>query len=513
MNETDKHVRALVRARFPLLYVLSFEEQRVLQGLAEVAQAENYELLVWSVTKGLRNLAHPDRVVSDEAQDYLGVLRYIPQYGGDGLFVLLDFHPFMKDPMAVRGLRDLVGELTVTQKTAVILSPSLEIPPEMEKEIAVVDYPLPISRELEAIVDEMALRLPEGASLDLQEEDKEALLHALQGLTATEAENALALAVVSHRGLGRRAIRLVIREKKQIIRKSRVLEFFPVEDLSLAEVGGLDNLKAWLRMRAGAFSEAARDYGLRPPRGVFMVGVPGAGKSLTAKAVGGEWAMPVIRLDVGAVFQGIVGSSEENMRRALQLAEAVAPCVLWVDEVEKGLSGLGSSNVSDAGTSARVFSTILTWMQEHTSPVFVAATCNDVRALPPEFPARFDEIFFLDLPLPIERKEIFAIHLRKRGRDHAQFDLERLASASEEMVGREIERAVEEGMMIAFNQGRDLETGDVVQALRALVPVSKLYRERIEALRTWAAGRARFASGRPDGEPKELARRLKLGGD
>nr|HID13620.1 AAA family ATPase [Anaerolineae bacterium] len=510
MNQTDKHIRALVRARFPLIYVLSHEEGRVLAGLAEVAEVENYSLLVWSVTRGLFDFACPDRPVSDEAQDYLGVLRFIPRYQGDALFVLLDFHAFLRDPVAVRGLRDLVRELTVTQKTVIILSPSLVIPPEMEKEITVVDYPLPTREELGAIADEMVQRLPEGATVDLDDESREALIRALQGLTATEAENALALAVVTHKGLDPRAIPLIIREKKQIVRKSRALEFFPVEELNLGQVGGLDNLKAWLRLRASGFSEAAREYGLEPPRGVFLVGVPGTGKSLTAKAIGGEWGMPVIRLDMGAVFQGVVGSSEENIRLALKMAEAVAPCILWCDEIEKGLAGLGSSNVSDAGTTARVFSTILTWMQEHTSPVFVAATCNDVTALPPELPARFDEIFFLDLPTEEERKEIFAIHLARRERDPEKFDLEALARASEGLVGREIERAVKEGMRFAFTAGREVETADILQAVKTIVPLRELYRERIEALRTWAAGRARPASGEPEGEGKEQARRLRL---
>jgi len=506
----NKHIRALIRARFPLLYILSYEERRVLEALEAIAEAEGYRLLVWSVTKGLRDVARPDVPVSDEAQDYLGVLRFIPRYEGDALFVLLDYHAFLRDPVAVRGLRDLVGELTVTQKTAIILSPSLVIPPEMEKEIVVVDYPLPTREELAAIVDEMVRRLPEGATVDLDEEGKEALIRALQGLTATEAENALALAVVTYKGLDRQAIPLIIREKKQIVRKSRALEFFPVEELDLNQVGGLGNLKAWLRLRAADFSEAAKEYGLESSRGVFLVGIPGTGKSLTAKAVGGEWGMPVIRLDMGAVFQGVVGSSEENIRQALKLAEAVAPCILWLDEIEKGLSGLGSSNFSDGGTTARVFSTFLTWMQEHTSSVFVAATCNDVTALPPELPARFDEIFFLDLPTEQERMEIFAIHLRKRGRDPERFDLEALARASEGLVGREIERAVKEGMRIAFNAGREVKTADILQALEALVPLRELYREKIEALRTWAAGRARPASGRPEAEERNQERRLKL---
>ena len=508
MNQTDKLIRKLVRARYPLLYVVSYEEARVLEGLAEITEKERYDLLVWSVTGGLRYHARPDTVVSDEAGDFIGVLRYIPRYEGDALFVLLDYHPFVADPTAVRGLRDLVQKLTVTQKTVVVLSPTLTIPPEMEKEIAVVDYPLPTREELAAILEEMVARLPEGARFDLDDEGKEAVVRGLQGLTATEAENALALAVVTYQGLDRQAIPLIIQEKKQIVRKSRALEFWSVEDLTLTQVGGLDNLKAWLRMRASGFSQAALEYGLEFPRGVFLVGVPGTGKSLTAKCVGGEWGMPVIRLDMGAVFQGIVGSSEENIRRALKLAEATAPCVLWLDEVEKGVGG--TRGELDGGTASRVFGTILTWMQEHTTPVFVAATCNDVTALPPELPARFDDIFFLDLPVAEERMEIFAIHLGKRKRDPGKFDLGALAEASEGLVGREIERAVKEGMRHAFSEGREVETSDVVQAVEQIVPLVQLYRERIEALRRWAADRARPASSQAEKQLTSGERQLRI---
>jgi len=508
MNETDKVVRKLIRARYPLLYIVSYEESRVLEGLAEIAEKERYDLLIWSVTAGLRHHSRPDSVVSDEAADFIGVLRYIPQYEGDALFVLLDYYPFLSDPTAVRGLRDLARKLTVMQKTAIILSPSLSIPPDLEKEITVVDYPLPSRGELAAILDDMIARLPEEAVVDLDDEGKEAVVRALQGLTAAEAENVLALAVVTYRGLNQQAISLIIREKKQIVRKSRALEFWPVEDLSLTQVGGLDNLKAWLRLRASGFSQAALEYGLDFPRGVFLVGIPGTGKSLTAKSIGGEWNMPVIRLDMGAVFQGIVGSSEENIRRALKLAEAVAPCILWLDEIEKGL-GTGRSEL-DGGTAARVFGTILTWMQEHTSPVFVAATCNDVTALPPELPARFDEVFFLDLPTAEERREIFAIHLAKRRRDPADFNLDALAEASEGLVGREIERAVKIGMRHAFNEKREVETSDIVEAAREIVPLVRLYREQIDALRRWAADRAKPASSHAEKQLRGGERKLRI---
>jgi len=504
-------IRCLLRARYPLLWILSQEEMRVLATLNEVACRERMKLLVWTVTKGLvpyQALAkawlegRPDEAkpVNEDTQDYLGVLHFIPRYMGEAIFVLLDFHHFLSNPVVIRALKDLAREIAPQQKTTIILSPTLNIPPDLEKEIQIIDFPLPTKEELAAILENIIANLPEETedgkptTFALTEEDKEALVRSLQGLTAQEAESVLLQAAVRLGGLTPEAIKIVTEAKKAILRNSRALEFYPTHDLSLEHVGGLDLLKAWLKERAKAFTDKAREYGLPWPKGVLLVGVPGTGKSLSAKTIAAEWGLPLLYLSMGAIFQGVVGASEENIRTALKTAEAIAPCVLWLDEIEKGLAGLQSSSFSDAGTTARVLGILLTWLQEHSAPVVLVATANDPNALPPELLRRFDDIFALDLPTFEERIAIFSIHLRKRNRDPENFDLALLASETEGFTGAEIEKAVVAGMFKAFAQDREVTTEDILEACREIVPISRTKADEIQALRNWAIGRARPAS-------------------
>jgi SpoVK/Ycf46/Vps4 family AAA+-type ATPase len=321
---------------------------------------------------------------------------------------------------------------------------------------------------------------------------REKLVQAALGLTTAQAQRVFAKAIVADGVLDDRDIALVTEEKKQIIRENEALEFFAVTE-TLGDVGGLGVLKDWLRLRERAFTQEARAYGLPSPKGIALIGIPGTGKSLTAKMIGGLWQLPLLRLDVGSLFGSLVGESEERARRALRLAETVAPCIVWIDELEKALASGGM----DGGTSTRVFGTILTWMQEKTAPCFVVATANDVGALPPELlrKGRFDEIFFLDLPTLDERKEIFAVHLRKRNRMPHDFDLPRLAGESEGYVGSEIEQAVIDAMYLGFGAGREFTTDDVSASLKRQVPLSVSQRETIGALREWLReGRAQSAS-------------------
>jgi len=286
-----------------------------------------------------------------------------------------------------------------------------------------------------------------------------------------------------------------VSEKEQIIRKSGILEFFPVSE-SLTDVGGMDSLKRWLQKRGHAFSEKAREFGLPQPKGILLLGVQGCGKSLICKASASLWKTPLLRFDVGKVFSGIVGGSEENIRKAIKTAEAISPCILWIDELEKGLSGIQSSSFSDAGTTARVFGTFLTWQQEKAVPVFTIATCNSVENLPPELlrKGRFDEIFFVDLPSDAERREIFSIHITKRNRDADAFDLDTLSKVSSGFSGAEIEQAVISGMFDAFDENAELETKHILEAIYDTVPLSVTMKEGIEHLRKWAATRAIPAS-------------------
>ena len=326
-------------------------------------------------------------------------------------------------------------------------------------------------------------------------EQRDKLLEAALGLTLDEADNAFGAALLNDGRLDSADIHTILAQKQLIIRQSGVLDYYPAEE-DLAEVGGLDNLKDWLRKRALAFSREARDFGLPHPKGVLLTGVQGCGKSLSAKAIANNWQLPLLRLDVGKLFAGLVGSSEENMRKAIKLAEAIAPCVLWVDELEKGFSGLQSSGSVDGGTTARVFGTFLTWMQDKKSNVFVVATANQIQGLPPELlrKGRFDEIFFIDLPDPAERAAIFEIHLVKRRREPGRFGISRLVQVTEGFSGAEIEQVVISGLYEAFAGGMDLQDHFLLQAVRQTVPLSVTMREEVDYIRHWAKTRAVQAS-------------------
>jgi SpoVK/Ycf46/Vps4 family AAA+-type ATPase len=354
----------------------------------------------------------------------------------------------------------------------------------------VVEFPPPATPELEAVLNQLT-QTP-GVKVNLTRLGREKLVQAALGLTAAQAQRVFAKAIVRDGVLDDRDIDLVTEEKKQIIRESEALEFYATHETP-DDVGGLGVLKEWLRLRERAFTQEARDYGLPAPKGIALIGIPGTGKSLTAKMIGGLWRLPLLRFDVGALFGSLVGESEARARRALQLAETVAPCVVWIDEMEKGLAHGGL----DSGTSTRVFGTILTWMQEKTAPCFVVATANDIASLPPELlrKGRFDEIFFLDLPTLEERQEIFTVHLRKRGRLPQDFEVPRLARESEGYVGAEIEQAIIDAMYTGFNAGREFTTEDISAALQRQVPLSVSQRETINALRDWLReGRAQSAS-------------------
>jgi ATP-dependent 26S proteasome regulatory subunit len=501
----QEDLEVLVRARYPLLYVVSWEEQRVVEMLDQMAQKLAKRLLTWSVTQGITDAK--GAAVEASARDPQAALDYAARVNEAAIVVLKDFHPYMQDAGVIRRLRDLVSGFKSTYKTLLILSPQLTIPCELEKDVTVLDYDLPGPHELKALFEQIVSASQNGQkfAVDLKPGEKEKLVQAVQGLTMSEAESTFARAIVQNGKLDIRAVDVILSEIKQIVRKSRQIEYFEAKD-EFGQIGGMENLKDWLTKRGKSFTEEARKFGLPQPKGLLLLGVQGCGKSLTCKAISGLWKLPLLRLDMGAIFGGLVGQSEENMRRAIKTAEAVAPCILWLDEIEKGLSGTQSSGTSDAGTTARVFSTFLTWLQEKTKPVFVAATANNISMLPPELlrKGRLDEIFFVDLPSLAERKEIFSIHLKRRQRDPAKFGVEALAQQSAGYSGAEIEQIVIEALSEAFTQGREVTDADLAHALRALVPLSKTMREEIDHLRQWAATRARPAS-RPESAPAAAA--------
>lgn len=499
--EKETELDLLIRAKYPYLYILSWEERHIEEVLRRVAAQHKKRLFAWTVTEGIKAIDTPRPVpVDPNARTPLRALEHIADSREAAIFVLKDLHPFFGDGrsldeiMLVRQMRDMALELKSSQKTVVLLSPVLRFPPELEKSVAILEYPLPTLAELGGALDRVlrSVRSRFDLPFSLDEEERERVLKAAQGLTTMEAENVFARSVVLTRRLD---LQVIVAEKKQIIRRSRALEYYDsAEDMT--RVGGMAELKAWLNKRGLAFSEKARQFGLPEPRGVLLLGVQGGGKSLIAKAVASLWKLPLLRLDMGKVFSEMVGSSEENMRAALQMAEAVSPSILWIDELEKGLAGLASSHRSDAGTAARVFGSFLVWLQEKTAPVFIVATSNDISQLPPELlrKGRFDEIFFIDLPNYEERQEIFAIHLAKRHRNPHRFNLERLAQETEGFSGAEIEQVVISALYDAFEAGRDMEEADLVNNIVLSVPLSQTMREQMTALRNWARTHARPAS-------------------
>jgi len=511
----EQEIETLIRARYPLLYLVTSEEGRAQQMLENVAQRRQKRLYEWSCSTGIvaagASIQSPKHRASSSKDPLVALDQVIDQIE-PAIFLFKDFHPFLtRSNFAVtRKLKEIALHLKNSLKTVVIISPVLEIPPELEKEITVLNFPLPGIDELSLLLDRILDEVREAKQIvtDLDAAGRERLLQAALGLTVTEAENVFAKILVKNQRLSGDDVGDVFEQKQQVIRKSGLLEYCSNEE-SFAQVGGLAVLKEWLGKRALAFSEEARTFGLPAPKGILLLGVQGCGKSLCAKAVASQWQLPLLRFDIGRMFGSFVGSSEENVRRAITVAESIAPAILWVDELDKAFAGAQSSGASDGGTTARVVGTLLTWLSEKTAPVFVVATANDISHLPPELlrKGRFDEIFFVDLPAEDERTDVFRIHLLRRGREPEQFDVARFAAESDGLSGAEIEQAVVSALYDAFAAGEELRSDHVLGALRETVPLARTMDKQIEQLRAWADGRARNASrtretGRDDKETK-----------
>jgi ATP-dependent 26S proteasome regulatory subunit len=486
----EQELDLLIRSSAPVVYVPTPEEERAEQLITNVARAITpaREMAVWDFVDGFQ----PGGAArSNPVQALVEIEHANPT--APALFVLRDFHRFLDDAQVSRRLRNLARHLRSSRKTAIILAPTLRIPADLAEEITVLDLlppsPQEIAEELERILEGVTVRLSGGSH--------EALVKACQGLMLDRIRLGMARAIASYGKLDERAIPLMLEEKKQRIRRTEVLEFWPAAE-TIDDIGGLDILKTWLEQRAAAFTSEAREYGLPYPKGILLVGIQGTGKSLSAKATASLWQLPLLRLDMGRLMGGLVGESEARTREMIRIAEAMAPCVLFVDELDKGFAGLGSGFVGDSGTSARVLGTILTWMEEKESPVFIAATANSVETLPPEVlrKGRFDEIFFVDLPSERERREILEVHLaRVRPNRIRDFDLGQLAFQSEGFNGAEIEQAIYDAMHSAFDERREFDTEDILRAMARIVPLSKTAQERIARLQEWAAtGRCRLAS-------------------
>ena len=507
VREVNKQLEVLIRARYPIIFIVSWEEKRVEEALIAIAQKRNKGLYTWTATDGLKSPMIQGHF-SESLKHPVAVLDHVIKSKEPSvIFILKDFHPFLEEHLIIRKLKDVSDSIRKSRNTLILLGPELKIPRELEKIISVLDYPLPGYPELEGLLNELieSVKKNPSVTIDLNPEVKEKIINAAMGLTRLESESAFAKAVVRNNRLGEEDIDVILSEKEQIIRKSGILEYYHTSE-KFSQIGGLINLKEWLVKRASAFSERARDYGLPQPKGMLLLGVQGCGKSLAAKVISSLWNLPLLRLDLGQVFSGIIGSSESNMRRAILMAETLSPCILWIDEIEKGLAGTKSSGMSDGGTTARIFATILSWMQEKTKPVFVIATANDISQLPPELlrKGRFDEIFFVDLPNRNEREQIFKIHLKKRDRKPEDFDLNQLTNASEGYSGAEIEQAIISALYDAFSDNeREINTQDILKAISETFPLSKTMEDKITELREWAKHRARPSSP-PEGVEKKF---------
>lgn len=481
----------MLRARYPILYVPTPEEERLEGAIATAAKnLGNRALYTWDFVDGYRGNANDQGVAVRNPLQALEHLEKLPT-GTPVIAILRDFHRFLEDVAVARKLRNL-GRLFKSQpKNIVITAAELSLPGELSEVVTVLEFPLPKVQEIKAELE----RLLGATGQSLDERNLDNLVRSCQGLSLERIRRVLARAIATHGEINPNDLDLVLEEKRQTIRQTQILDFYPTSE-QITDIGGLDNLKDWLLRRGDAFSEKARQYGLPHPRGLLLAGIQGTGKSLTAKAIAHHWHLPLLRLDVGRLFAGLVGESESRTRQMIQIAEALSPCILWIDEIDKAFSGLDGRG--DSGTTNRVFGTFLTWLAEKQSPVFVVATANNIQTLPAELlrKGRFDELFFVGLPNRQERQAIFEVHLsRLRPHNLKAYDLERLAYETPDFSGAEIEQTLVEAMHLGFSQNRDFQTDDVLEAASQIVPLARTAQDQIEALQAWAAaGRARPAS-------------------
>tara|TARA_Y100001968_G_C19453446_1_gene770364 strand:- start:3201 stop:4676 length:1476 start_codon:yes stop_codon:yes gene_type:complete len=488
MKAWEENLDLLIRARTPIILIRTNEEIRVEELLQKSSSRfDSRRLAIWDYIQGLQGLINSNGVGAKQPMAVLQWLQKVESNNPTTLF-LKDFHQFCEDPGIARMLKNLSLELRKTSHNIILSSGTWNPPSDLDDVLSILDLPLPTQSELKGLLKNIANA--SGSSLD--ENVLEELTRACSGLSEIRVRQVAARALAQRGKMGREDLKEVLEEKRQNIARSEVLEYCETKN-SQADVGGLDALKKWLGQRYVAFSKEAKDFGLPLPKGVLLLGPQGTGKSLTAKSIADSWSMPLLRLDVGRLFAGLVGASEARTRETIQRAEAMSPCILWIDEIDKAFGG---DSRSDGGTSQRVLANILTWMAEKTSAVFVVATANAIDRLPPELlrKGRFDEIFMLELPVKEERLSILNLHVQQR-RPNLNIHLETIVDRTGGFSGAELEQVVIEGMHIAFAEKRELQESDLIIAAAQLVPLSRTAKEQLESLKEWAStGRARPAS-------------------
>src|ERR1700731_25822 len=521
-------LKVLLDSSTPIVAIESIEEVRAVRLVRAACVALNLAAYEWTIASGLvrcgsdvgeivpevRGLtsaygaaAAQEALINTKAiynsQEPAQMLANLEGISLEAAFILKDLHRHMDEPVVVRRVRDVGQKFSEHRRTIILTAPKIDIPPELRGLVEFLELPLPDRRRLRQIIDEVVVRISRNHTLQRKLDPKgyDAVVESLRGLTEEEAERTLSQALVTRYSLCPEIANDVVETKKALLRRSEMLEFVEADE-AFSNLGGMDNLKRWLAERRGAWEDSARDFGLESPHGVIILGVQGCGKSLFARAVAGEWNLPLVKFDTAAIYDKYIGETEKRIRKVFTVAEGLAPCVLWIDELEKVFAGSGPDSASvDAGVSSRLLASFLSWMQDRKTPVFVAATCNNVSALPPELirKGRFDELFFVDLPNQAERKQIFSIQLAKRKRNPAEFDLQTVATAAKGFSGAEIEAAVQGALYAAYSEKKPLSTQFLLNALAQTVPLSITRSEEIGELREWARTRAVPASARDAG--------------
>ena len=524
MDKVLERLKVLIDSSTPIVVLETVEEARTVRMVRHACSALNLAAFEWTVATGLvRSGGNPSAPVIDpgafpaggyragevndlaenakalyDSREPAKMLANLEGITIEAAFILKDLHRHMEDPVVLRRLRDVGQKFATNRRTVILTAPKISIPPELASLVEFLELPLPDRQRLRQIIDEVLVRVTKTHTLQrrLGPPGIDGMADNLRGLTEEEAERAISQALVTRYALCPETVTDVLEAKKALLRRSEMLEFVEVSD-TLAQVGGLGNLKRFLAQRRGSWEESARAFGLDPPRGVIILGVQGCGKSMCARAIAGEWKLPLVKFDTAAVYDKYIGETEKRIQKVFQVAEGLAPCVLWIDELEKVFAGSGPDSASaDAGVSSRLLASFLSWMQDRKAPVFVAATCNNVSVLPPELirKGRFDELFFVDLPTQAGRKQILGIQLSKRKRNPNDFALDRVAATACGYSGAEIESVVQTALYAAYSQKQQLTDQHLLEAIQGTVPLSTTRAEEIEALRQWASQRAVPAS-------------------
>jgi ATP-dependent 26S proteasome regulatory subunit len=520
MNDVLERLKVLINSSTPIVVMETVEEMRAVRMVRLACSALQLATFEWSIASGLvrsgmnsgspaleaamppggynSSSSNQDTQAVYNSREPAQMLSNLEAISVEAAFILKDLHRHMEDPVVVRRLRDVGQKFATNRRTVILTAPKIEIPPELRSLVEFLELPLPDRKRLRQIIDESLVKV--GRTLTLQRRldsaGMDAMAENLRGLTEEEAERAVSQALVTRYALCPETVTDVLEAKKDALRRSEMLEFVDVTE-NMNGIGGLENLKRWLGQRRGSWEDSARQFGLEPPKGVIILGVQGCGKSLCARAVAGEWVLPLVKFDTAAIFDKYIGETEKRIQKVFRVAEGLAPCVLWIDELEKIFAGSGPDSASvDAGVSSRLLAAFLSWMQDRKAPVFVAATCNNVTALPPELirKGRFDELFFVDLPELEERKQIFAIQLAKRKRNPVEFDLDSAAAAARGFSGAEIDAVVQTALYSAYSSKLPLRTQNLLDAVAETVPLSTTRAEEIHTLRQWARERAVPAS-------------------